>query len=496
MSEGRAGAVRLHWMGMLLLGLLALVLLTFALACAQETKASETKKPWVGKLHGREITQADLDRILQKHLLWRKSKGKEGQQANLSGASLREANLSRADLSGAILSQANLSEADLSGADFFKANLSKADLFKANLSGAYLFTANLSGAYLFTANLSEANLGGANLSEADLGGADLSGANLNGARLEHANLRGAVLASVHLSGANLSGANLSGANLSGAYLFTANLSGAHLYRAKLNGAYLDQTDLSGAILGHANLSKAFFNPKPGTVSDVSFLLGVKGLASLRYLSSSHSLVELRETFKKAGMREQEREMTFALNHIRRLMRQGEGFTGKLESLFHLVCFEWPCQYGMNPGRPLEILGLGLFLFIPLYLLALRSRNRETGIWLVLPPDRILGRGAKNRPYKLTTYRPFRPLPKDSTRFGEKILRRWRVVRLAFYFSLLSAFNLGWRELNVGNWISRLQKHEYTLRATGWVRTVAGLQSLLSVYMLALWVLTYFGRPFD
>jgi hypothetical protein len=46
------------------------------------------------------------------------------------------------------------------------------------------------------------------------------------------------------------------------------------------------------------------------------------------------------------------------------------------------------------------------------------------------------------------------------------------------------------------WISRLQKREYTLRATGWVRSVAGLQSLLSVYLLALWVLTYFGRPFD
>ena len=45
-------------------------------------------------------------------------------------------------------------------------------------------------------------------------------------------------------------------------------------------------------------------------------------------------------------------------------------------------------------------------------------------------------------------------------------------------------------------MSRIQKSEYILRATGWPRTVAGLQSLLSVYLLALWVLTYFGRPFD
>jgi hypothetical protein len=53
-----------------------------------------------------------------------------------------------------------------------------------------------------------------------------------------------------------------------------------------------------------------------------------------------------------------------------------------------------------------------------------------------------------------------------------------------------------RQPNVGTWISRLQKKEYNLRATGWVRMVSGLQSLLSVYMLALWALTYFGRPFE
>jgi hypothetical protein len=60
---------------------------------------------------------------------------------------------------------------------------------------------------------------------------------------------------------------------------------------------------------------------------------------------------------------------------------------------------------------------------------------------------------------------------------------------------LSAFHIGFRELNVGNWISRLQAREYALQAVGWVRVVAGVQSLLSVYLLAIWALTYFGRPF-
>jgi hypothetical protein len=53
--------------------------------------------------------------------------------------------------------------------------------------------------------------------------------------------------------------------------------------------------------------------------------------------------------------------------------------------------------------------------------------------------------------------------------------------------------MGWRELNVGTWMTRLQPREYNIRATGWVRTVSGIQSLMSVYLLAL---TYFGRPFE
>ncbi|MFZ5448580.1 MAG: pentapeptide repeat-containing protein [Thermodesulfobacteriota bacterium] len=464
MRRRGTGALRPHWLGILLLVVLAFLLLIYGFPLAQENQETEPQKPWTGKLKdGQVITQDDLDWILQEHALWITSKGREGEPANLEGADLRRVELD-------------------------KANLSRVSLRKANLSGAFMTEANLSGAWLH-----EANLSGVDLFMANLSGAKIDKANLSRARLSSANLNRAYLRDADLSQARLNGANLSRANL-----YNSNLSGADLFMANLDGALLDWADLSRAKLKKANLSKAWFEPRPGSVSDVSLLLHIKGLPSLRYLNSSHGLVELREAYKKAGLREEERQVTFALNHTRRekLWKKGD-FLGKLESYFHLVCFEWPCQYGMNPGRPLKILGLGLFLFTPFYLLALRNRDRETGLWLVLPPDRILGQGSKVRPFKLTGCTPFRPLPPGRwPRVKARLLRGLRRVRLAFYFSLLFAFNLGWRELNVGNWISRLQKHEYTLRATGWPRTVAGLQSLLSVYLLALWVLSYFGRPFD
>jgi hypothetical protein len=85
-----------------------------------------------------------------------------------------------------------------------------------------------------------------------------------------------------------------------------------------------------------------------------------------------------------------------------------------------------------------------------------------------------------------------PVDSDSPNLGRDVLSAApRSARPS-----TSAFHIGWRELNVGAWISRIQPKEYEMRATGWVRVAAGLQSLLSVYLIALWTLTYFGRPFQ
>jgi hypothetical protein len=74
--------------------------------------------------------------------------------------------------------------------------------------------------------------------------------------------------------------------------------------------------------------------------------------------------------------------------------------------------------------------------------------------------------------------------------------RWRGFWRATQFSLLSSFRIGWRDINPGYWLAWVEGKEYTLRATGWARTVADIQSLISIYLIALSVLTYFGRPFE
>jgi hypothetical protein len=77
-----------------------------------------------------------------------------------------------------------------------------------------------------------------------------------------------------------------------------------------------------------------------------------------------------------------------------------------------------------------------------------------------------------------------------------IQRQFHLLKLTVFFSLLSAFSIGWKDINVSNWISHLQAREFTLKGKGWVRAMAGFQSLFSAYMIVLWVFTYFFRPFE
>jgi len=367
----------------------------------------------------------------------------------------------------------NLSGALLNGAD-----LSKADLLNTNLSKAELIDANLSGALLYNANLSGANLGNANMNGVSLSGADLSKANL--------------------FNANLSGANLRDANMKRANLREANLTGVNLSSADLSGADLWDADMSNSALWNSNISETIFEPKPDFLPNITAIASARGLSKLCYSVSAHSLIKLRKAFKEAGFRRQEREVTRAIKHTQmQYLWKGRWLVKKIEAAFNYVFFELTCQYGMEPGRPLIILIYLIPFFSFFYTFALKTKKHKTGLWLIFLKERVLKATKEERPFKLVTNFPPRVTPtKKLIVIKLRILRSYRMLRIALYFSLLSATSIGWREFNIGNWINRIQRREYTLRATGWARTVSGIQSLISVYLLALCVLTYFGRPFE
>jgi uncharacterized protein YjbI with pentapeptide repeats len=112
-----------------------------------------------------------LEKILEDHALWFRTKGKEGDRAILNGvdlsfavlkdvclveAELMGARLNDADLRGADLRGVNLQDAILAGAQLQGANFEEADLMMSDFKGAQLKGTRLAGAYLHGADLSEA----------------------------------------------------------------------------------------------------------------------------------------------------------------------------------------------------------------------------------------------------------------------------------------------------------------------------------------------------
>jgi hypothetical protein len=249
-------------------------------------------------------------------------------------------------------------------------------------------------------------------------------------------------------------------------LSAAALDGASLSRVNLSGADLTEIDLSKTVLINANFSHSIFKP---TYIGKNIILGAKGLSSITF-DKFDKIVELRNEARKAGFRSQEKQLTAALRKYRfKVVTLRERF-------FEYVFFDYPTDYGAKPWRSLEIFG-AFFLVVSIpYMISLR-KYRQDGIWKVWVQDRARVDLGRDKPERLTT-------------------RGYKIFLYGLYFSLLSAFHIGWRDLNVGSWIARIQPREYSLKATGWVRVVSGAQSLISIYLLALWALTQFGRPFE
>ena len=310
--------------------------------------------------------------------------------------------------------------------------------------------------------------------------ANFCGADLRKLDLKNFNLNAANLRRSDLSDLDLTGKDLWTTLLEGADLRRANLTNTIAREAQMQHTILIETKLQGAKLGAANLTGAVYEPAADGLPNIRDIAAARGLEFLTFRDNKSGLIELRKAFRNAGYREQERKITFAIKHTEQEMAPWP------ERFFSLALFEWPSAWGLYPGRPLKILGTLMIICTLIYIVPLSStksaRPTNSAIYKIWAPDRIRTR---------TNGSSF------EADFQEVLsIKIWKVPLVAFYFSVLSAFHFGWRDLNVGTWISRIQPQEYSLQATGWVRVVSGLQSLVSIYLLALWALVYFGRPFD
>ena len=310
--------------------------------------------------------------------------------------------------------------------------------------------------------------------------------------IDRLDLRGACVRKSRLKGLDLRKAKLAGANFYGSCLKETILSGVDLSAAILERTDLERADLEDVILDRAILSRTNFTNAyfagdrlslKGTIYEtegIPFVFGLDqaadDLASLRSENSPEGLSRLRVILRNAGFQKADRAVTYAIE------RQRTEESGWLERTFRVVLFEWPTQYGRYPGHALWAL---LYLWV--------------GFSFIYAAIIFLGSE------RMGVISKFYPKPDESVRYFHDDSRKApveipsRLPAPAFawgaYFSLVTALHIGWRDINFGEWLMRMNPGEFTLRATNYVRTLTTIQSVISVYLVAMWVLTYFGRPF-
>ncbi|WP_054762628.1 pentapeptide repeat-containing protein [Methylomonas koyamae] len=411
------------------------------------------------------ISKLQLEQFLSDHQAWLEKWDAQTKSMSADG----RPTLCNADLHGVNLNGAFLRQADLRGADLSESQLHGADLFGASMTKAYLHLTQLSTADLDNAQMQDANLTAAVLKDAKMSGADLSQADL------------------YL--ADLRGAKLIRAKLTKAYLEQTRLDHADLEGADLKGAVLQNSVVDETILAYSDMTGATYSPQ--SASPNAFVAGIRGLQSLKFPQSREDgLVQLRELLKKSGHRELERQLTYALESGKTAHAIAEWSwrtPDGVEGVFRKVAFDWTTAYGMHPGRALLLIASIWCGLIPIYGWAMWRQAHfprpRSGIYRIWPKDRLEVRSGGPT--------------LDNPGYVECVASRGlTLVAWSAYFSLMSTFHFGFREFSIGNWLSRAQPRSFSLESTGWVRTVAGVQAMVSLYLLAICILTYFGRPFE
>lgn len=150
-------------------------------------------------------TQAEFDKLLGSHRLWRTGDDKLGCQLYISGSLMKGLQLSKQYLGKSMFYACDFDSVDVSATSFEDATLHRCEFFKANLqstdfSGADMSDNRFQGAQLQNSTWSNAKAGSCYFADANLQGASFYRADLN-----HCDFTGADLYGAHFLCCNLSG---------------------------------------------------------------------------------------------------------------------------------------------------------------------------------------------------------------------------------------------------------------------------------------------------
>jgi hypothetical protein len=232
--------------------------------------------------------------------------------------------------------------------------------------------------------------------------------------------------------------------------------------------------------------------EPETLPELRGIAAAINLDGVRYDKNPDSLVDLARRFKDEGFREQERNVVYARRRaetgsfLERCGRSRGEVSACADYILREVLFDLTCQYGLSPVRPLKIVFVLWLTCSFVYFMIVHFEGKSALYRLDKPdlPDASTIQTQRVRPqWKQQCHWRWRSI--------EFLSREFRVLRTAMFFSAMCALSLSLRDVNFGPWIRLLTRHEFDIRAVGWARVVAGYQSITSVCLIALSIITYF-----
>jgi hypothetical protein len=179
------------------------------------------------------------------------------------------------------------------------------------------------------------------------------------------------------------------------------------------------------------------------------------------------MLELHAAYSNLGLLHMQRLTTAMIEKTELQQAWLEGGIARIKSSIYYILFEYTCNYGNNPTGPIQLMLYLTLIFTFLYCAVLYCAAENHGII------------------------------KIDAKHNSTVLKKnkWHSLIWALYFSLLNTFNIGCGNCKLAKLITALQYDDYELMPLGIVRTIAGLQSLISTYLFLLWILVCFGDPF-
>lgn len=243
----------------------------------------------------------------------------------------------------------------------------------------------------------------------------------------------------------------------------SNLSGIFHYNCNFNNVIFIGTNLKNVDFLSCNFKNVCFEPK--VLPDLDRIATCSGLDRLIYFYSPEMLFKLKKELETKGYIEAARKVNTSIQRMKNLKAD------KTVRYVKYVFMDLTYEYGANLSRPIMIL-VFFILFFGIIYYNINGRIHNSNIILQV-----------SREINNKTIKHSKKISFDFIDFITEI----KFLKISFSYSLTRTLRLGIGLFDFSRWFQLIQIREFRYSETGYLRPVSGIQSIISLYLIFLWL---------